>query len=85
MTPETADLRNQVIIIVNGQELYYDHATLGINFSDSNNEILTKVNSLIREARGVSLTDNSDEYSYTVTKITESQNIFIYPKPDAGI
>ena len=79
------DVRDKVFIIINGQEIVYNHIDVDVDFdNDNTTTILNKVNGIIQEARGTSLTDSSNEYTYTVTKISDTRNIFIYPKPDAG-
>lgn len=74
------ELSNSVILTIDGKDNIFTKEELGISFNDSSNTILAAVQGLIAE----SLQDNDENFVYTVRKSTDSQNIYIYPKSDAG-
>jgi hypothetical protein len=76
----TSEFRDSIIVTINGTDHVFTYEQLGINFNDSPEVILNRVNGLLTE----SLQDEDNEFTYTVRKSSESNNIWIYPKPPAG-
>lgn len=79
-TENTIERQNKVIVVIGGQEEILDQSTLGLTMESSEREVLDAVQGVINE----SLQDNSQEYSYTVRKMLNTNNLLVMPKPIAG-
>ena len=76
------EYREKVIVTIDGRDEILDFERLGINFDSTEPEILNAVDGILKEM-SESISDEGD-YVYTVRKATNSQNIYVYPKPFAG-
>lgn len=79
-TENTNQMTNRVILTINGRDEILEQSVVGVTMDSSEREILNAVQGMIQE----SLSDSGGEYSFTVRKTTNSNNIYIYPKPVAG-
>ena len=78
---DMAPTSGNVIVVVGGEDQVFSQEVLGINMDSSNEDILTAVNQAIE----VDLREEGeDDWTYTVRKATNSENIYVYPKPVAG-
>jgi hypothetical protein len=75
---------SEIIITLESQEKHYSFEDLGVTFESSNDEILKAVQPVILETTGVNISEDDDQL-YTVKKIEESKNVYIFPKSPAGI
>lgn len=80
MTTKTQQT-NKVILTIGGRDEVLDQEALGVNMESSEREVLAAVQGVIQE----NLADTDGNYSFTVRKAINSQNIYCYPKPTAGI
>ena len=74
----------QIILTLASKELKYDYDQLGVNFDSSDNEILDALAPLVLETEGFDLKEEQEEGSFTVKKVEESKNTYIFPKSTAG-
>ena len=80
----TDELRNEVIVTLEGRDISTPMESLGVSMDSTQTEILDAVRGIVQEAEGVDISDDADEYSYTVRKAENSGTIYVYPKPVAG-
>ena len=80
----TDEVRNEVIITVNGRDIRIPMDSLGLNIDSSDNDTLNAVRPIIQGREGLDIQDDAGVYSYTVRKAMNSNSIYIYPKPVAG-
>ena len=80
----TDELRNEVVVTLDGRDIATPMESLGVSMDSTPNEILDAVRGIVQEAEGVDLADDTGEYSYTVRKAMNSGTIYVYPKPVAG-
>jgi len=75
---------SQVIVTLESTEKSYDLEELGITFESSSEEILEAVQPVILEETGVNILEDDEDSLYTVKKIEDSKNIYLFPKSPAG-
>ena len=78
------DIRNEVIITTNGNDIRIPMDSLGLNIDSSERDILNEVRPIVQGREGIDIQDDTGVYGYTVRKATNSNTIYIYPKPVAG-
>lgn len=84
-TVDTLDeIRNEVVVTVNGRDIRIPMNSLGLNIDSSERDILNEVRPIIQGREGLDIQDETGVYGYTVRKATNSNTIYIYPKPVAG-
>ena len=78
------EIRNEVIITVNGNDIRVPMDSLGLDIDSSDRDILNEVRPIIQGREGIDIQDDTGVYGYTVRKAMNSNSIYIYPKPVAG-
>lgn len=78
------EIRNEVVITVNARDIRIPMESLGLTIDSSDRDILNEVRPIIQGREGLDIQDDTGSYSYTVRKATNSNSIYIYPKPVAG-
>ena len=79
------DVRNKIIVCVEGNDWITDYADYGLTFDSSDNEILTRLSSAITERFGVNINDDESGWLYKTRKALDSQNIYVIPNSTAGL
>lgn len=74
----------EVIITMEGQDTNIPMRSLDLTIDSTEAEILRAIRPVMREQRGLDISDDRGEISYTVRKAMNSNKIYIYPKPVAG-
>ena len=74
----------EVIITMDGQDTNIPMRPLDLTIDSTEAEILRAIRPVMREQRGLDISDDRGELSYTVRKAMNSNKIYIYPKPVAG-
>jgi len=80
----TDEVRNEVIITVNGRDIRIPMDSLGLTIDSIDRDTLNAVRPIIQGREGLDIQDDTGVYSYTVRKAMNSNSIYIYPKPVAG-
>jgi uncharacterized protein YxjI len=80
----TDEVRNEVIITVNGRDIKIPLESLSLTIDSSDRDILNAVRPVIQGRESLDIQDDTGTYSYTVRKAMNSNSIYIYPKPVAG-
>ena len=78
------DIRNKIIVCVEGSDWITDYADYGLTFDSTENEILTRLSSAISERFSVDINDEESGWLYKTRKAVESQNIYVIPNSTAG-
>ena len=80
------ELRNEVIVTLDGRDIPTPMDSLDVNMESTPNEILTAVRGIIEEAEGTAdgYQDAYGDFTYAVRKAMNSNTIYVYPKPVAG-
>ena len=81
----TEEIRNKIIVCVEGSDWISDYADYSLNFDNSEEEILNRVAPVITEKFGVSIRDDESGWLFKTRKAVESQNIYIIPNSTAGL
>jgi len=77
----TDELQNRLIITLESTEMTLNPRDLDIDFNSADDSILEAVSPLVEEATGML---SFDDDHWIVKKVTNSQNIYIFPKSPAG-
>jgi len=72
-------VKNKLFIVIEGEEIQLDYASLDLTFDSSENEIMDKVIPIVQEQKDIDITG-----LYKVRKAVDNQNIFCFPNSTAG-
>ena len=78
------DARNEVVITVGGVDNAIPFDSLDVSMESSDRQILDAVRPAVREMDGVELNDEQGEVSFAVRRASNTNTIYVYPKPVAG-
>lgn len=78
------DTTGKIIVTLSNREVEFDYDTLGVTFESSNQEIIDAVADSILESDGINIKEDSGEGIYTVKKVEDSKNAYLFPKAVAG-
>lgn len=83
---QTTDaLRNEIVITMDGRDIVLPLDSLSISMESTDSQILDAIRPVMREREGFDIADTRGEFSYSVRKASNSNTIYVYPKPVAGI
>ena len=74
----------KIIVTLSSKEVELEYDALGVTFDSTNQEIIDAVASSVLESEGVNIKEDSGEGIYTVKKVQESGNSYLFPKAIAG-
>ena len=85
-TPVVAgnEVRNEIIVTMDGRDISIPLDSVGINLQNSDREILDAIRPVMQTREGFDMSDSRGEFSYSVRKAMNSNTIYVYPKPVAG-
>ena len=72
----------KIIVTLSSTEKSYDYADLGVTFDSSTEQILDAVQPMVLESEGVDILEDG---LYTVKKVDESRNTYLFPKSPMGV
>jgi glycine betaine/choline ABC-type transport system substrate-binding protein len=75
---------NEVVITLDGRDVYIPMETLGITIDMTDRHILAAARASVLESEGIDLNDESGVSAFGVRKALNSNTIYVYPKPVAG-
>ena len=81
MSEET---KGEIIITLASKEVRFSYEKLGVTFESNDAEIIDAVAPVILESEGLNLKEETDGELFTVKKVEESKNCYIFPKSSAG-
>lgn len=70
----------EIIVTLASDEKHYDYDRLSLGYDSSDEEIFSAVNPILEEEEGATL----DADDWTIKRVDNSQNIYIFPKSTAG-
>jgi len=81
------NIRNEVIVTLDGKDLVTPMDSLELTMDSTPKEVLEAVAGMIQESEGTQdgYQDAYGDYTYTVRKAMNSNTIYVYPKPVAGM
>lgn len=74
----------QIIVTLASKEVPFNYDDLGVTFESPNQAIINAVADAVLESEGINIKEDSGEGIYTVRKVEESQNSYLFPKAVAG-
>jgi hypothetical protein len=80
---EMTDEQGKIIVTLESTEKHYDYEQLSLTFDSTDEEILDAIAPVILEQDGINIKED-DENLYTVKRIEDSGNIYVFPKSVAG-
>mgnify|MGYP001609191283 FL=1 len=81
---ETTEPTGEIIVTLASKELKYSYEQLGVTFESSDSEILDALQPVVLEEEGFDIKEVQDEGAYTLKRVDESKNIYLFPKSTAG-
>lgn len=75
----------EIIITLENEEKHYDFERLSVDFNSSDSEILSAVSPVVLEETGFDIDEDNEDNYFTVKRVEDSQNIYIFPKSTAGV
>ncbi len=76
--------QGKIIVTIESQERDFEFEDLSVTFDSTPQEILAAVQPVILEQTGVNILEDDDTL-YTVKKMDNSGNVYVFPKSPAGI
>ncbi len=73
-----------IIVTLASTEKHYTFEQLSVGFDSTDQEILDAVAPVILEEEGLNIKEEQEDGYYTIKRIQDSQNIFLFPKSTAG-
>lgn len=83
-TTETTDMKNEVVVTIEGRDTHIPMESLSLNILSQEREILAAVRPTLTEMGLADIADEDGRMTYTVRKAMNSGTIYVYPKPVAG-
>lgn len=75
----------EIIVTLESNEKHFNQEDFGVTIDSTDQQILDAVAPAILEEFGVNLKEDQGDYIYIVKKVSESGNIFVFPKSPAGL
>jgi len=76
------DRTGEIIVTLANEEKHFDYDRFNLSFDSSDREILDAIAPVLLEDEGFDIND-ADE-TFTVKRVQDSQNIYVFPKSTAG-
>jgi len=77
--------QGKIIITLASTEKEYEYDRLDVTFDSSDEEILKAVSPVILEEEGFDINEEQEDGYFTIKRVEDSKNIYIFPKSTAGI
>lgn len=81
---ENSTPTGEVIVTLSDRELHFGYDQLSVNFNSTESEIIDALQPILLEEEGFDITENQDDGLYTIKKVEQSQNVYVFPKSTAG-
>lgn len=75
---------SEIVITLSSKEKHYPFDVLGVGFGSTDKEILDAIAPVLLEEEGFDIHRETEEGYFTIKKVDDSQNIYIFPKSTAG-
>lgn len=74
----------KIIVTLSSRELEFEYDKLGVTFDSTADEIIEAVTDAVLEEENINIKEDNENL-YTVKKVDESKNAYIFPKSVAGM
>jgi hypothetical protein len=75
----------EVIVTLSSVEKHFPFEMLSIGYESTDREILDALAPVLLEEEGFDIRHEQSDGSFTIKKVDESQNIYVFPKSTAGL
>lgn len=75
----------EVIVTLASTEKRYPYERLGITFESSDSEILEALSPVLLEEEGFDIKEEQEDGYFTIKRVEDSQNVYVFPKSTAGV
>jgi len=75
----------EIIVTLESDEKHMSFDDFDVTYDSSADEILKAVAPAVLEEFGVNIEEDQGDYLFTVKKVENSGNVFIFPKSPAGL
>lgn len=76
---------SEVIVTMASSEKHYAFDKLSIGFNSTDSEILDALAPVLLEEEGFDIRQEQRDGYFTIKKVDDSQNIYVFPKSTAGL
>jgi len=76
---------SEVIVTMASSEKHYPFDKLSIGFNSTDEEILDALAPVLLEEEGFDIRQEQRDGYFTIKKVDDSQNIYVFPKSTAGL
>ena len=74
----------EIIITLANVEKRYPYEKLSVSFESSDSQILDALAPVLLEEEGFNIKEEQSEGYYTIKRVQDSKNIYVFPKSTAG-
>jgi len=78
------DIIGEITITLDSVDRKYQYETYGVTFDSTDEEIVDALSPDLAESEGFNLREEYEEGAYTIKRMQDSKNIYIFPKSTAG-
>lgn len=78
------DTQGKIIITLASTEKEYEYDRLDVSYDSTDEEILDAVAPVILEEEGFDIKEEQEEGYFTIKRVDDSKNVYIFPKSTAG-
>ena len=75
----------EVIVTLSSTEKHYDFESLEINFDSTDEEVLEALKPVLMESEGFDIDEEYEDGYFTIKRVEDSENIYVFPKSTAGL
>ncbi len=75
---------SEIIVTLASTEKHYPFDRLSVDFNTPDDELLAALEPVLLEEEGFNIHDNYEDGRFTIKRVEDSQNIFVFPKSTAG-
>ncbi len=73
-----------IVVTLSSTEKHYSFEQLSVGFDSSDQEILDALAPVLLEDEGFNIKEDQGDGYYTIKRVQDSQNIYVFPKSTAG-
>jgi hypothetical protein len=74
----------EIIVTLANTEKHYSYEQLGVGFESNDQEVLSALQPVLLEEEGFDITQGQTDGYYTIKRVNDSQNTYVFPKSTAG-
>lgn len=80
----TTQAPGQITVTLASTEKHYTFEQLSVGFDSTDQEILDALAPVLLEDEGFNIKEDQGDGYYTIKRVQDSQNIYVFPKSTAG-